>query len=251
MKKRHLGVLILCIVIAFVGGYVWQITHKLGVLIYSIEKISFGGEKDKYQIDAEYPQITSGISDIAKARINSELKRWATDGVEKAKSDFEGMLSDPGLTRSDLALTYVSKVAVKNDFKLLPFINISFETYTYSGGAHGITAINTFIYNANTGERINLDKVFVGDYLSWLSILSLDELKKVDPNLETYSFALDGTKPTADNFSIWTLEPDGFHIVFSDYQVGPYVVGRPEVIIPYTSLKNVLNPNLKTLLYLD
>ena len=239
MKKRHLGVLILLIILAFVGGYLWQITHRLGELNYVVQKITLGTEKNKYQIEAEYPSIGSGIPGLAKNKINTELEKWAKDGVGKSKADFEDMLKDPELTRSDLGLTYVSKVTIKNDFKKLPYINVSFETYTYSGGAHGITVVNTFVYDANTGERMELGDVFSLDtpidssFLKRIGELSLNALKDMDPKLETYSFAEEGTKPLPENFQTWTLEPDGMHLIFSDYQVGPYVVGRPEIVIPY------------------
>lgn len=248
MKKRYLGILILCIVLAFAGGYLWQITHKLGELTYTIQKITLGSEKETYQMEAEYPLIGSGIPESAKNEINKEIEKWAKDGVEKSKADFDSMLKDPVLSHSNLGLTYISKATVKNDFQKLPFINVFFETYIYSGGAHGITVDNTFVYNANTGERVRLDKIFIGDYLNKLSTLSLAELKKIDPNLDTYSFAEDGTKPVAENFQTWTLAPDGFHIVFGDYQVGPYVSGRPEIILSYKSLYDVLSVDMKKLI---
>ncbi|MDB5204790.1 MAG: hypothetical protein JWP09_818 [Candidatus Taylorbacteria bacterium] len=249
MKKRHLGVLILIIILAFVAGYLWQVTHKLGELKSSIQEIRFGGKQDKYEIDAAYPVIESGVPENIKNSINTELEKWARDGAEKSKSEFEDLLKDPELAGSDLGLMYSSTVSVKSDFKKLPYINVSFEIYDYSGGAHGITAVSTFVYDANTGEKITLDKVFSGNYLNTLSTLSLAELKKTDPKLETYSFAEDGTKPVADNFQTWTLEPDGIHFVFSDYQVGPYSSGRPEIVLSYESLNSVLNPEFKKSLY--
>lgn len=245
MKKRHLGVLILLIILAFVGGYLWQITHQLGELTYVVQKITLGSEKDKYQIEAEYPLIGSGIPEVVKNKINTELEKWVKVEVEKAKEDFEGMLKDPELTRSDLGLTYLSKVTVRNDFIKLPYINVSFQTYTYSGGAHGITAINTFVYDARTGQKIGLDDFLQGNYLQKISELSLQKIEATDPKLETYSFAIEGTKPLEENFQNWTLESDGIHIIFSDYQVGPYVVGRPEITIPYDSVQSVLTDDFK------
>ncbi|MES2223817.1 MAG: DUF3298 and DUF4163 domain-containing protein [Patescibacteria group bacterium] len=245
MKKRYLWILLVMIVVAFSAGYFLQTTHRLGELKYSVQKITLGSEKEKFTMEAEYPVIESGIPEKVKNSINAELEKWARDGVEKSKSDFEDLLKDPVLTQSDLGLTYISKATMKNDFTKLPYINVSFETYYYSGGAHGITDVSTFVYDANTGKRIALSDLFVGDYLNTLSTLSLAELKKIDPKLETYSFALDGTKPLLENFKTWTLEPDGMHIIFSDYQVGPYVAGRPEIVLSYASLDKVLSADFK------
>ncbi len=245
MKKRHIGVLILLIILAFAAGYLWQVTHRLGELKYSIQKMTLGSEKEKFTMEAEYPVIESGIPEKVKNTINTELEKSVRSSIENSKLDFDDLLTDPFISSSELNLTYISKVKIENDFEQLPFINISFETYYYSGGAHGITAIETFVYNALTGEKMSLDKVLAGDYLNKLSELSLMEIKKIDPKLETYNFAEDGTKPIAENFQTWTLEPDGMHIIFSDYQVGPYVVGRPETVIPYEKFGELLSLEIK------
>lgn len=246
MKKRYSVILFLVTILSFVTGYLWQITHSLGHLTYSIQHTVVENEvgQNKYKIDAEYPLLVSGIPLRVKDKINNEIEAWSKNNFREPQYDFEKMMNDPLFDRASLELVYNSKVSIKNDFKKLPYINIIFETYTYSGGAHGITTINTFVYDARTGERIGLDTVFTGDYLGMLSKLSLEELKKKDPDLETYNFAIDGTKPLIENFETWTLEEDGIHIIFGDYQVGPYVVGRPEIVIEYTNLKNILKEDV-------
>jgi len=245
MKKRHMTFLVLVVTLAFFAGYLWQTSHRLGELTYSIQKISEPGTDAKFKIDAEYPVILGGIPVSAKLKINVDLEKWVKDSVEKSRVDFVELATDPYIADRDLGLIYVGKVTVKNDFKKLPFINVSIETYYYSGGAHGITDVSSFVYDAYTGDKMSLDNIFIGDYLTLLSILSLDALKEMDPKLETYVFAEDGTMADIKNFQTWTLEPDGIHIVFSDYQVGPYVVGRPKVVIPYSKLSPVLNTEFK------
>lgn len=38
----------------------------------------------------------------------------------------------------------------------------------------------------------------------------------------------------------WALESDGLHILFEQYEVGPYVLGHPEVIVAWADLKPML-----------
>ena len=38
-----------------------------------------------------------------------------------------------------------------------------------------------------------------------------------------------GTEPKEENFSVFTFTPDKVKIYFAQYQVGPYVIGMPEV----------------------
>lgn len=248
MKKRYVIFLILVIIVAFIAGYIWQTTHKLSNLAYTIQEISIDGSDINYKINAEYPLISSGIPSVAKIKINDDLKKWVTDSVQKAKEDFEELSNDPYIADRDIGLTYVGKVSVKSDFEKMPFINVVIETYYYSGGAHGITDVSSFVYNALDGNKLTLADVFVEGYLPKLGAVSLEALKVKDPNLETYVFAEDGTKPDTKNFQTWTLQPDGMHIVFSDYQVGPYVTGRPEIILAYDKLADFLNKNIKKII---
>ena len=240
MKKI---IALMVIIILAYGGYYWYLGNSLGELKYEIQKVSISG--DKYKIDGEIPVVTDGIPKVAKQQINTTLNRFVSDSVDKTKKDFEDLAKDLTELRSETSLTYLGKVSVKNDFKKLPFINVAIETYYYSGGAHGINDVATFVFDAYTGKKLELGDIFEGDYLKLLSKLSLEALKFKDPKLETYSFAEDGTQPLEDNFKAFTLEPDGMHIVFGDYQVGPYSSGRPEIVIPYIKLDSVLKTEIK------
>lgn len=247
MKKRYVGILLLIIVIAFGVGYWWQSTHQLGELKYVVQKISVGSKVEGYVIEAEYPVIESGIPEKAKQKIDSILYNSVEDSVNKTKVEFIESANDPIFKQNDIELSYTGKVSVKNDFTKLPYINVSFETYYYSGGAHGITNVETFVFDANTGEKLNFENVFNvtqenrADFLQTLSSLSLEEIKLKDPKLQTYTFAIDGTKPVEENFKVWTLLSTGLRVTFTDYQIGPYVVGRTEIEIPYEKLGKFIN----------
>ena len=39
----------------------------------------------------------------------------------------------------------------------------------------------------------------------------------------------DGTQPKEENFSVFTFTPTTVTLYFGQYQVGPYVLGMPEV----------------------
>jgi len=38
----------------------------------------------------------------------------------------------------------------------------------------------------------------------------------------------------------WAIEPDGLHILFGQYEVGPYVLGQPEALLSWSALAPVL-----------
>jgi hypothetical protein len=51
-----------------------------------------------------------------------------------------------------------------------------------------------------------------------------------------------GAAPKEENYQSFVIKPEGLVVIFSPYQVGPYVIGTPEVTIPYADLQDVVNP---------
>jgi hypothetical protein len=51
-----------------------------------------------------------------------------------------------------------------------------------------------------------------------------------------------GAAAKADNYQGWTLTKKGLGIEFDPYQVGPYAAGPQSVLVPYSNLKDIINP---------
>lgn len=245
--NRYRILLLAIVILAFCLGYFWHKENQLGELTYTTEKISHS--TSRYQMDAEYPVFNGGFPSKVREEINTTISSFIKESVEASKKEFDDMVSDSTLLMPDsIKFAYLAKVYVKSDFKSLPYLNITFEIYDFAGGAHGITAIKSFVFDARNGKGINLSDIFEGDYLDSLSVLSFASLKEKDPNLEMYPFATDGLKPDKKNFETFSLQNDGLHIIFGDYQVGPYSSGRPEIVIPYAKLEQNSKPEFKKII---
>jgi hypothetical protein len=121
----------------------------------------------------------------------------------------------------------------------------------YSGGAHGYENIVSFNYDVKNKKDVSLANLFSfkDDYLKYLSETSGNILTKrfatiSEEDKENYSPEIlrqyvqsivsmieDGTEPKEDNFKVFTFTPEKVKIYFAQYQVGPYVIGMPEVEI--------------------
>ncbi len=248
--------------IIFVAGALalllpWVFSHQqrsLGPLSYETRDVSFNragnDNRDTYSIKVSYPFFTDGFSDEIGSKVNNTLTASARSVALAMKSEFEklyGSVDEDNTYIPPEPLTYEGESEVTADLSKLPFVNITITGYQYSGGAHGLTVITTSIFDSRNGDEITLPVLFEGDYLNTLSKLSLSELRRIDPDLTTFTFANDGTLPDKDNFSAFTLESDGMHITFQDYQVAPYVAGEPEIVIPYSALSNVIALKYKVL----
>jgi hypothetical protein len=243
MKKILL--ISVCIIAVFCTYLYVENRAKLGDLVYETKKVSIGSDKEGYKIEAEYPIVKSGIPDKSKTKINSQIENFINVSVNQSKEEFIPLSKDLIELGSAATLTYYGKFVVTSDFAKLPYINIRVDTNYFTGGAHGINTVDTFVFDARTGERLELSKIFDGDYLDTLSKLSLNALKAKDPKLEIYTFVEDGTAPLEANFRSFALMTDGLHIIFGDYQVGPYVIGRPEIVLGYNDIVSSLIPEIK------
>lgn len=248
MKKLYY-LLFLLVALSFATGFFWNRQDKKIVEVkFLTENINYGGEDKEYKIESKYPVFTEGLSKDVQEKINLRVKDFITKSVDESKTEFDSLAKELSTLGSLAKPQYLANVSVQNDLSKNSFLNVTFEIYVFSGGAHGITALKTFVFDTKSGEEMSLQKVFVGEYLKTLSILSKEALKAKDPDGDIYSFIEEGTTPEPDNFSIFTLEDDGMHITFGDYQVGPYVVGHPEIVISYDKLSEILRSEIKGLI---
>jgi len=260
MKHRLAIILILIISAGLALALPWILSRErlsIGPLTLEMKTISYDhsgkDNRSTYSIESSYPVFTDGLSDEIEGKINIALSVWAEHTTATVKRDFEDTSSSIWLGVEDsyvppVPLTFDSLATTSAALDKLPFLNVTFTNEEYTGGAHGVTAIKTFVFDTRTGNEITLRTLFTGDYLTALSRLSLAEIKKVDPDLTTFTFANDGTLPDSKNFSAFTLKPDGMHIIFGDYQVAPYAAGQPEIVLPYTALSSVIAPAYKDIL---
>ncbi len=118
---------------------------------------------------------------------------------------------------------------------------IKYEISFYMAGAahpgHYAYALN---YDLQNGRVIELDELFAEDaqYLEMLSETCLEDLRERG-RLEWEEGAL----PEEENYQVWNITPDGLLITFDEYQVASYAAGAQTVMIPYTTLEPVLNPD--------
>lgn len=92
------------------------------------------------------------------------------------------------------------------------------------------------------GETLQLDDIFKSDanYLFWLSNYITHALEK---KLKHTSVFTDALTPTPEHFTNWNLTPDGICFTFDEATVAPYFYGTQTVVIPYSKLQPMLNPD--------
>lgn len=118
------------------------------------------------------------------------------------------------------------------------------KTYCYAGGAHGMPYRRLSNYDLYNKKRLSLQDVFntAGDFRQALTVSAYAELQKqLGEGLQATREEFEKSPALLENFAL--LEK-GISIQFQAYDVAPYALGMPEVLIPYTELQSLMKPEI-------
>lgn len=208
------------------------------------KQIKESNKKLMYDIDARYPQLTGGsnpnfekFNQVARAPVTMEVA-----GFKKAMAPEEGEESRPeGSMGSDLNVSY--EVALAQD----DLISVAFSIGSYyQGAAHPNTVTDVVNYDLKNGKPLKLSDLFKpgAKYLQAIANYCIADLKKQAKDKGLLDEEIqNGAGPQAKNYQSWTITKKGLGISFDAYQVGPYAAGPQYVLVPYSALKDVINPD--------
>jgi len=118
------------------------------------------------------------------------------------------------------------------------------DTYTYTGGAHGGTSVETFIYTADSTlvkpQDLFVDQAGVQKFseLVTAGALALPDYKEA---INTEWLA-DSAGPDASNFKTLAFDGTDVIVIFQQYDIAPYAAGIIEVSVPFSQLGGILKP---------
>src|SRR6266545_2601626 len=177
-------------------------------------------------------KLDQAVANLVASRTGEFKKTAGEMAREEAAATQDAKSSRPP---SSLNVSYEVTASDKD------FISVLFTFFEYSGGAHPNTTTESFNYDLNRNAPVRLADLFTpnSNYLKVISDYSVRELKKLD----TVSSVENGAGPKVENFHSWNITPAGLKITFDRYQVGPYVAGEHEVVVPYSVLKPIIKPD--------
>jgi hypothetical protein len=247
--SRSLLVLLAAVLIGF-GLY----TYKHGATVSGTNIVQasstpkkFTKETDSLSVDITYPSISGTGKGVANANLSIETD--IAKQIDAFEKDANGINDEDITLPKDIKSTVSGSPAVEEINSRYESIFMGMEWYA-RGAAHPSHSINTYMYDYKNQKLISVSDLFKpgSNYLNLLSTLSKEDLKaQADLGDLGYSydetFVDSGTAPKAENFDHILPLKDGLAIYFDEYQVGPYVLGPQQVVIPYAKLKDVISPD--------
>ena len=226
------------------------------VLANSFETKVLNPDDPYVKFDVKYPYFKNANNEF-NLKIESLIKDKMEEDSKASKDNWLSRFKTQvaGDNIPEVPTNEKDKLSFFSDFTIIQsnstYISFILKYGGFSGGAHGYENNVSFNYDIKNKKDIELKDLFSDnpDYLIILSAKSREYLKnkfavvteedKKDSDPEALKEYVDnmnsmidsGTEPVVDNFNVFTFTPDKIKIYFEQYQVGPYVIGMPEIEI--------------------
>ena len=235
-----------------VVGFIVLVGIMCFVLAPSYRLIYESRREHPYVLQSQYPQFEK-----ASEEFNQKIVNWVRD----QERDFKDGALNNWIVFKETSLPEEVKKREKNPPYALNiktevvlsnknYISVVMRSYSFLGGANGITTMQTFNYDIKNKTELSLYPFFAEttNYLNKLTALSRAQLKN---QLETQNcfveqMFLDGTYADPYTFRNFSFNTYQLRIHFARYQVAPGACGEQQVTFPLVYDKNLLKAVLKS-----
>ncbi|MCG8343150.1 MAG: DUF3298 and DUF4163 domain-containing protein [Chlorobiales bacterium] len=240
-----------------------NLPRPLSYEMKSIDKVYQNGEEDgknETYCKVNYPVFSD--SDHAEA-INRYLLGWIADST--ALSSVPG--DSVSITIEELADNFFAEYeTVRKEFPVSwPYqfeltgsvllnrsglLTVDLSYYAFTGGAHGNSYTEYFVFDTMTGKRLGLNDVFEDGFEERLNKLIDSRYRKMKGL--SLKDRLDGEKGMLfENYIHFNnniaLTGRGVSFFYNNYEIAPYAVGPTKIDLPYSELKVILRPKFRGL----
>ncbi len=198
---------------------------------------SGAGQNPDYSITIKVPSL-AGADDPRVEVFNALAASLVQAQVDEFKNNVNASAPLPADgTHSELNVQYALLSPS------LEIISIKFDISVYmQGAAHPFLVNRTLNFDLESGQELSLDSLFLpnSDYLITIANFCAAELQKRDIGFDgTFS---QGAAPLPENYLHWNISADGLLITFEQSQVTAGAAGPQTVLIPFTELAALINP---------
>lgn len=202
-----------------------------------IEIPYFSGDKKSFTVinDEILQQVSSLISfaETGEQFENyEELMQNFIQSYEKIKTDFP---NEP--------IPWEAKIDVDAERLSKQLVNVTYDFYTFTGGAHGNYGKISQFYDLETGKTVPVKQLFV-NYSGFEKMVknkfyAIYKLNEGD-SLEEKGFMFEDNRfYLSDNIMI---SDDEVEVYYNPYEIAPYANGATELKFTFDEVKPYLNP---------
>lgn len=122
-----------------------------------------------------------------------------------------------------------------------PVVTVVINASNYMGGAHGSSQQKYLNFDLDKQSMLSLDQILIAGKRKSLNDLAYHAFEQwvketqSDTDFKTYQQLWKFS--VSDNFY---LSPQGLILQYDEYEIGPYAVGLPRLVIPYPQLQGIV-----------
>ncbi|HLB41511.1 MAG TPA: RsiV family protein [Gammaproteobacteria bacterium] len=203
--------------------------------------------KPKVVIKSVFPLLTSEEQSEHVEKFNQLVQAIIQEEIDDYKKRLADLLplrknlpESIANSESDLNIDFDSSIVNTHGS---PIISVRFSVEGYIAGmAHPYHHHRVINFDLESAQPLELVDIFKSDsaYLDVLANYSNTTLlKRFKKSGDTVA---KGTAPQLQNYKNWNVNPEGILITFDEYQVAPYYYGSQTVLVPYSTLMNLIVP---------
>jgi len=189
-----------------------------------------------FRFQFDFPDFPNPLERI----VSRNIEAWGLELLAEFQSGQAEWEKDPGSLPEHLrnwpASLKGSYEIVRRDERVIS-IRYAIDTY-HPGAAHGARETRVLNYTLSPFRPVTLEYL-LGDLqrLPTLADFIRNRLAATG-RYEEFSLNL-GTKPTEENFSLFTILTYGMLFIFPEYRIASYAEGEQDIYIDFTELKGV------------
>ena len=210
-----------------------------------ILKQEFQRETEFFKYDIKYPillpilnyyctsyynlNVINNINNTIYLDIKNLKDKVKSESKEYKKEYYQIVLSESN--KDYVKYQYELYIDYKLTYNKNNIISIPMNIYEFTGGAHGMTYLNSYNYNLINGKKLKLSDIFK-ENIDYKKIIDNYIKYVIKKNPDIYFQGNNGFKGIKEEQSFY-IEDDGIVIYFDLYEIAPYYVGIPNFKIKY------------------
>ena len=203
------------------------------------------GKKPYLEYQLNYPQFHNISDGQFQKKLNTYYEKSVNRFKKKLEKDAKTYYEQSKETDAPFH-PYVANVDYKVPFNAFPLLSLYVNYYQYTGGAHGIYEWKANTFDVQQNKPLRLADLFQKNS-QYENIIKTEIVRQIEQNKENF-FPDAAEKAMNEKKLKYVLEQENLVIYFPLYEIAPYVSGIPQFRIPYTLLREVLEPKYQNIL---
>lgn len=189
--------------------------------------------------------INAAILKALVSRTPSPESQPAATSIEAAASAFIGECEALMQDGKEHAWPWQSETSGEVLLDRPGLLTVSLFTYSFTGGAHGMSVTQYFVFDTATGKQLRLADFFTPGFETTLDKLierrfrQMRGLSETDPLNGEKGGLFENKITHNENFAV---TGSGIRFLYNQYDIAPYAAGQITVDLSFDDLKGILKP---------